>query len=111
VAAGVLQGGALAGLGLKLSEGFLLLALVFAGAWVLVDIIETVREDGEQDRGKQCQDRWINDHQPRCSKWARGNKAKHRCCMTLARDRFMNCYQGLGQFPLLPWEAGYQGVC
>lgn len=39
------------------------------------------------------------------------NKAKHACCMNFARDRYMNCYQGRGGFPLLPWEAGYEGVC
>ena len=108
---GALAAGSLAGLGPKIRDALTYLGLVLSGAWVLADIWQAVQDNPDEGSRKKCQDRWFNEDQPGCSRWAAGNKAKHACCMNLARDRYMNCYQGRGGFPLLPWEAGYEGVC
>ena len=99
---------ALAGLGLRVRDALTYLGLVLSGAWTLVDMWQTVK-DSEPE--KTCTEQWM-DNQGRCSRWAKGDKGKHACCMGIAADRMLECKGHPGPGHKLPWEKGYdKAIC
>lgn len=104
---GALAQGALTGLGLKLRDAFTFLALVFAGAWTLVDMWTRVQDDDGSDSTCAGQAERLRK---RCSEWATTPR-QYRCCANIASQGWRNCRSGIKYWPPMPWDDPDGELC
>ena len=103
---GAVAAGALAGLGLKIRDALTYLGLVLSGAWTLVDIWQTVQDDGD----RSAWDAKVKRLRDKCATWAK-NRRQFACCASIASQGWSNCRSAIKHSPPMPWDDPDGELC
>ncbi|MCC7364398.1 MAG: hypothetical protein IT303_08490 [Dehalococcoidia bacterium] len=103
---GALAQDALTGLGLQLRDAFTYLALVFAGAWTLVDTWQTVQDND----GRSACDPKADRLRGMCGDWAKSAR-QYRCCANIVSQGWLNRRSGVTYWPPMPWDDPDGELC